>query len=478
MARNPQHRDIPIGKLRSFVPTKPREMVSMDILYFPQSSKGYTHGLIISDMFSLYLSFFPLKSKSSSQVAQALRSYISLQGTPQVIYSDNDPSFQDEVKEVMTTYNIKHATSFPYSQQQNSVEAQVRNFKNAYRAAILSSEIFSHPQWHVLYPLVIIRINSMITKYGLSRENIHFQDMLENQLPIITDVSINNNIDDDLNEVSKNFRSKILKFLHNKQKAKDSYKNGKKFKFLTHELVMRKQYNPASMLHPTFVGPYRIMQLHGLGALIKDPRNGDIFSVHYENLRKINLEEFLQILPTNFDHEILQNIGFNRYNKKGTPDYIKSAQEKIDDNYIDPNPNNLEKPEFIDEHNYKKLRSGKKISVNLSKISRSTNINIDSAKFCSENIPRTQQTTRNGILRKSILINPTPYAIIDQTEINGIWCFKSQLDETIANKIQFKYKRKYASSFSSPEKGTLTIQLTEQNSPKKVKFSTITVHFY
>jgi hypothetical protein len=75
-----------------------------------------------------------------------LRSYISLQGVPEVIYSDNNPSFQDEVKNLLQTYYIKHATAFPYSQQQNSVEAQVRNFKNAYRAAILSSDIFSHAE--------------------------------------------------------------------------------------------------------------------------------------------------------------------------------------------------------------------------------------------------------------------------------------------------------------------------------------------
>jgi hypothetical protein len=67
-------------------------------------------------MYSLYLSFFPLKGKTSAQVAQALRSYISLQGVPEVIYSDDDPSFQDEVKNLLQTYNIKHATAFPYSQ--------------------------------------------------------------------------------------------------------------------------------------------------------------------------------------------------------------------------------------------------------------------------------------------------------------------------------------------------------------------------
>jgi hypothetical protein len=78
---------------------------------------------------------------------------------------------------------------------------EILKMHTQYRAAILSSEIFSHAQWHHLYPLVIIGINSMITKYYLSRENIHFQDVLENQLPIITDISVNHEIDSDLDEV-------------------------------------------------------------------------------------------------------------------------------------------------------------------------------------------------------------------------------------------------------------------------------------
>jgi hypothetical protein len=318
----------------------------------------------------------------------------------------------------------------------------------------------------------------MITKYGLSRENIHFQDVLENQLPIITDISVNHEIECDLDEVAKNFRSKLLKFLHNKQKSKKSYKKGKHFNFLVHELVMRKVYNPPSMLHPTHVGPYRIMQLHDLGALIKDPRNGDIFSVHYANLRKINLEEFLQILPTNFDHEILQNIGFNRYNKKGTPDYAQKATAPINDEFIDQKIDDFEKPDFVDEKHYKTLRSGRKISVNIAKISQGAIKNIESAKFCSENIFQTKNVAKNSILKKSILVQPTPYATINQTEINGLWCFNTTIDADWANKIRYKTRKKYESSFSSPQQGTLTIKLKDQQSKNKVKFSTVTVYFY
>jgi hypothetical protein len=187
MSRNHDNRNLTTGQIRSTNPTKPRQIISIDIIYMPPSSKGFTHGLLIADMFSLYLSFIPMKSKSASAVADALRHYISFQGIPEIVYSDNDPSFRAEVDTLLSTYNIQHATSYPYTQRNNSVEANVRKFKNCYRAAILESKIAAHKEWHTLYPLIIIRLNTAISKYGLSRELIHFNDTLDKHLPIITD---------------------------------------------------------------------------------------------------------------------------------------------------------------------------------------------------------------------------------------------------------------------------------------------------
>ena len=121
-------------------------MVSLDIQYFPTSSKGYTHGLIISDLFSSYISFIPLKSKSSEQIETAFKSYISMHGIPKVVFTDNDQSFLGNFQDLLSMYNIQHATSYPYSQNNNTVEAQVRKFQNEYRSALLSSEIFKHKE--------------------------------------------------------------------------------------------------------------------------------------------------------------------------------------------------------------------------------------------------------------------------------------------------------------------------------------------
>jgi lipopolysaccharide export LptBFGC system permease protein LptF len=48
-------------------------------------------------------------------------------------------------------------------------------------------------------------------------------------------------------------------------------------------------------------------------------------SVHFVNLRKLSMDKFITLLPTHFDSEILQTIGLFRYNKKGNPESVKSA---------------------------------------------------------------------------------------------------------------------------------------------------------
>ena len=108
MVRNSEKRQIPIGRECTLRPEKPRECISLDILYFTKSSRGYLQGLIISDLYSLYISFYPLKDKSSRHVATALGSYISAHGPPRTIYSVKDPSFKGEVEWFLRPYRIMH----------------------------------------------------------------------------------------------------------------------------------------------------------------------------------------------------------------------------------------------------------------------------------------------------------------------------------------------------------------------------------
>ena len=469
MTRNAENKQIPIGRNRSINPIAPRQAVSIDIIYMPTSSRGHTHGLLIADLYSLYLSFYPMKSKSATAVSTALRQYLSSQGIPNTVYSDNDPSFRSEVDTLLASYNIDHVTSYPYSQKNNSVEAQVRKFKNCYRAALMDSPIMTHKEWHMLYPLVIIRINTTISKYGLTREYVHYGQMLESHLPIITETNSFPELTEHLDNLSNSFRGKILKFLHNKQKAKLTYSKGIPKEFSIHELVMRKDYTPSSSLHPTFLGPYRIMELHDQGALLKDPKTGELLSVHFQNIRKLSIEEFTSLLPSHFDADILKSLKLNRYNKSTTPDNIK-IPDKIE----------VEIEETSNDLNTRQLRSGKLIKINKMTLPNNYIANVYSAKWSPKNIQTEKvQSRKKSILKPTITIQPTPYADFDQIFENETWMYHSTFETKNRIPRLKNYKTRYKSSFNSSKPGTLIIQLSyPPDKNKTIKFDKIIVNFY
>jgi hypothetical protein len=307
-SRNMEKREIKIGRERTLKPEKPREGISADILYFPPSKNSYTHGLLIADLFSLYISFYPMKSKGSGEVAKCLRTYFAGQGIPKSIYTDVDQSFRGEVEHMLRTYGVRHVTSYPYTQKENAVEAQVRIFKNAYRAAIMDSEVLKSNQWDLLYPIVICRINAMISKYGMSRESVHFGTVVESSLPLIADCELFNPLEDDLKHTCDRFRGKIGKFLMKRKRNKEIYKIGKEKKFFMYELVMKTNYTADSMLAEVCTGPFRIVHLDKGGAKLKNIKTGEEQAVSYEHIRKIRLEELLALLPQNFDSEITKTL--------------------------------------------------------------------------------------------------------------------------------------------------------------------------
>ncbi len=255
MKKQEQYQQI---RKKAFTPTQPREAINLEVIYLPKCSRGFTHALLIADLYSLYLSFIPLKSNSSQAVSTALRQYLSFMGVPRVVYSKNDPAFTGETKSVLESFHIQHKTIQSGDPTGNAVEVQVRKFLNAAKTAIIENPIAKHSEWHTLYPLLIIRLNTLVSKYGLSREYIHFQQIADSHLPIVVDVKLDPELEESLTQTAHKFRGAIQKFLKNKQKNKPLYQDQKNHNFMLHELVMRKAFTPASSLQHTYVGPYRI----------------------------------------------------------------------------------------------------------------------------------------------------------------------------------------------------------------------------
>ena len=75
----------------------------------------------------------------------------------------------------------------------------------------------------------------MISKYGMSRESVHFGTVVESSLPLIADCELFNPLEDDLKHTCDRFRDKIGKFLMKRKRNKEIYKIGKEKKFFMYE---------------------------------------------------------------------------------------------------------------------------------------------------------------------------------------------------------------------------------------------------
>ena len=139
-------------------------------------------------------------------------------------------------------------------------------------------------------------------------------------------------LEKDIDKASKLFKARVGKFLNRKKENKKYYKEAAENKFGVHELIMYKEHNPSDLLKSTFSGPARIIYLQTTGAEIRDLRTSDKFFVTFDKLRKINFDEFLTILPKNYDSEINNKLKSYRYRR--TDDDIPEITEKTSESSI------------------------------------------------------------------------------------------------------------------------------------------------
>jgi hypothetical protein len=333
----------------------------------------------------------------------------------------------------------------------------------------------------------------MITKYGMSREAMHYGSIVESSLPLITDAEVYEPLEADLERAQVTFRERMGRFMSKRSRNKLHYKIGKEKKFYIDELVMYKVYKPDSMLHPTYTGPARIIDLNIKGATLRDPKTGATFSVSFENLRKINFEELLSLLPQNFDAEIADALGTYRYRRAIaeperepetvllTPDSELHAEPDLEP---DPEPvpeatKSLVNPDHPDDTMIRRTRSGKIYNVKAKRIPPKIRESVRCATMRMVTIPRLSPgndlSPRGTCLKRRYKNDDFFYQ-----EMRQLWDpgkLGSDFSEKSLSKIALHQERTDTSTFSSRDNCTQNFVLKADNSHRKVRFGDITVYF-
>ena len=121
----PQVHKPPIRRIESSVPF---ELVAMDLVELPKTTRGNVGALVAVDHFSKWLSVIPIRDKKAETVTRAIEERVlpSLPYKPMRVLTDNGPEFRAEVlEELFEEYGINHVFSTPYKPSSNGAVERV-----------------------------------------------------------------------------------------------------------------------------------------------------------------------------------------------------------------------------------------------------------------------------------------------------------------------------------------------------------------
>ena len=109
-----------------------------DVIYFPETKKGFKFLLTVVDLASDEFDMEPLKSIDSKEVAEGFKTMMKRKflNFPKVIRTDGGSEFKDKFNKMLNEHEVLHKTSLPYRHNQlsnvNSLHKQLGRLFNGY----------------------------------------------------------------------------------------------------------------------------------------------------------------------------------------------------------------------------------------------------------------------------------------------------------------------------------------------------------
>ena len=156
--------------LKPIYTSRPGELVTMDIVEFAQSSRGYRYCLVVVDHFAKWLELFPLRNQRAETIAKKIFDcWIPQHGTPEQLHHDQGKNLTAEIIQEVCSFleiwNTKTTPFHPQSDGQSERSIRTVNMQHAcessrrgstelgaIRFVHLSSIQHSSPQHDRLYP--------------------------------------------------------------------------------------------------------------------------------------------------------------------------------------------------------------------------------------------------------------------------------------------------------------------------------------
>ena len=243
------------GNERTFVPTKPRQAWSFDlIMNLPKTNRGKTGYLLATCIASRYCNAYLLKDKTQSEIYNAVLQHLYSYGKPKMIYSDSDPALIKPITDLQKIFLFHYKTSLPGQQQQNLVENSYKTIKS-----IITKQIYdekndlTRQNWDTALQLTLQAYNKLpIKKMNFTKEEIFYRFTTNDTLFLLQD-------EIEGEEISNELREYMMK------KGKDRKKDTTRKKFEIGQIIYIKHDLPPTIgsnqaYKQTHRGPLKIIE--------------------------------------------------------------------------------------------------------------------------------------------------------------------------------------------------------------------------
>ena len=115
---------------------------------------GYTHIIVIIDVFSRFVELYKCKNATAASAAEAIVDYAGRYGPPAEILTDNGTQYiADTTEEVVKLMDTPHTTILPYSHEENSIVERANKEVMRHLRAIAYDRQLKH-KWSKILPLI------------------------------------------------------------------------------------------------------------------------------------------------------------------------------------------------------------------------------------------------------------------------------------------------------------------------------------
>ena len=173
------------------------QLLQVDVLEVPVSSKGNRYLLVVEDAFTKWLECYPMSNQKSETITEILIEIFSRYGIPEFLHSDQGRNFESQLlKETCRALGIRKTHTTPYHPQGNAlVERSNRTVLQMLRCYVERNE-----DWEKYLQLVLFAyrtskhsstgVSSFQLMYGRESPNISYLPPLPGYEPVLDKINI------------------------------------------------------------------------------------------------------------------------------------------------------------------------------------------------------------------------------------------------------------------------------------------------